>query len=48
MWPNRKPRSRVMRIVRIVYLVVCSAGMIFVLRFLLHYRQMLEDAMKQK
>ena len=33
---------------RRIYLILCSIGLIFVIRFLLHYRQMLEDAMKQK
>ena len=36
------------RTTRVIYLIVCSICMIFVIRFLLHYRQMLEDAMKMK
>ena len=33
---------------RVIYLIICAIGMFFVLRFLLHYRQLLEDAMHPK
>jgi hypothetical protein len=36
------------RTTRVIYLILCSIGLLFVVRFLLHYRQMLEDAMKMK
>ena len=44
MIPGRATR----RVIRVVYLVACFIGLFFVVRFLLHYRQMIEDAMKQK
>jgi hypothetical protein len=36
------------RTARLIYLGLCLTGAIFAARFLLHYRQILEDAMKQK
>ncbi len=36
------------RTTRLIYWLICSFLLIFVIRFLLHYRQMLEDAMKQQ
>jgi hypothetical protein len=33
---------------RIIYLIICGILMIIGVRFMLHYRQILEDAMNQK
>jgi hypothetical protein len=42
------PGKRGRRIVRLIYLLICSVGLFFAIRFLLHYRQMIEDAMNAK
>lgn len=53
----RKPRLNILLVIfglltskttRLVYLILCSIGFFFVFRFLLHYRQILEDAMNAK
>ena len=40
------PGKRGRRIVRLIYLLVCFVGLFFAIRFLLHYRQMIDDAIK--
>jgi hypothetical protein len=44
MMPGRRAR----RIVRLIYLLLCSVGLFYAIRFLLHYRQMIEDAINFK
>jgi hypothetical protein len=52
--PSRAPLPLVIlgllfgRTARLIYLGLCLIGALFAARFLLHYRQILEDAMKQK
>ncbi|HEX3355915.1 MAG TPA: hypothetical protein VHS31_02945 [Tepidisphaeraceae bacterium] len=47
-WARMIPARRTRRIIRLVYLTICAIGFIFVFRFALHYRQMIEDAMNPK
>ena len=47
-WARLIPSRRARRWFRLIYYLVCLGGLIYVVRFLLHYRQLLEDAMKQK
>ncbi len=47
-WMRFVPSKRTRRIIRLIYLSLCFIGFVFVFRFALHYRQTLEDAMKQK
>jgi hypothetical protein len=42
------PGKRGRRIARLIYLSICSVGLFFAIRFLLHYRQMIEDAINFK
>ena len=47
-WMRFIPSRRTRRIIRLIYLTLCFIGFVYVFRFALHYRQTLEDAMKQK
>ena len=42
------PTRRTRRIIRITYLIICAVLMFFAVRYLMHYRQILDDAMNPK
>jgi hypothetical protein len=37
---------RWLRIARLIYLLLCAVGLFFAVRFLLHYKQMIDDAIQ--
>ncbi len=42
------PTRRARRIIRISYLIICAVLMFFAVRYLMHYRQILDDAMNPR